>query len=155
MKKVNLKAAADEFEIISDEIHLFYNTKTGEFDSYTDFDDDIDGIDDKDSNAEKFKNKAWIACPSQWDINEYRIMTDFAETVTDLHKNELLCVALRGSGAFRRFKDTLHRTNLLDKWYEFKQKAFMKIAKEWCDEHRIKYDDDILLISKNDKKNQN
>jgi hypothetical protein len=138
MKKVNLKAVAGEFEMISNDVHLFYNKKTGEFDFYTDLDDGIEG-----NNAEKFKNAAWIACPNQWDINEYSIMTDFVKTVSDNHKNELLCVALEGKGAFRRFKDTLHRVNLTDEWYEFKQKAFMKIAKKWCDEHEIKYDDEI------------
>jgi hypothetical protein len=134
MKKINLKVAADEFETISDGIYLFYNTKTGKFDFYTD-------LDDKDNNAEKFKNAAWVACPSQRDINGYNIMVDFAENVADSHKSELLFVALEGKGAFRRFKDTLHRVNLIDEWYEFKRKAFMEIAKEWCDEHNIKYDD--------------
>jgi len=136
--KVDLKVVASEFEIISDNIHLFYNKKTGEFDSYLDFDD---GMDDKDNSAEKFKNAVWVACPSQWDIDEYSIMADFAETVSDSHKSELLCIALRGSGAFRRFKDTAHCLGLIDEWYEFKQKTFMKIAKDWCDKHKIKYDD--------------
>jgi hypothetical protein len=45
------------------------------------------------------------------------MMVSFVETVSDSHKNELLCVALEGAGAFRRFKDTLYRIDLTDEWY--------------------------------------
>ena len=34
MKKLELKTAAEEFEMINDETHLFYNIETGEFDFY-------------------------------------------------------------------------------------------------------------------------
>jgi aminoglycoside 6'-N-acetyltransferase I len=66
-------------------------------------------------------------------------MEDFADTVSDLRKNELLYVALEGRGAFRRFKDTLHRVGLSDEWYTFKHKAYVGIAREWCRENGIEY----------------
>ena len=46
---------------------------------------------------------------------------------------------MHGSGAFRRFKDTLHRHNLIDTWYAYRQVAFAEIAMEWLDEHHIPY----------------
>jgi hypothetical protein len=74
-------------------------------------------MEEADTEAKKFKGKAWVAAPSQYDIDEYHMMVSFVETVSDSHKNELLCVALEGTGAFRRFKDTLYRIDLTDEWY--------------------------------------
>ena len=38
MKKLNLHAVAEEFEMIGNETHLFFNRETGEFDAYFDYD---------------------------------------------------------------------------------------------------------------------
>ena len=132
MKILDLNTAAEEFEMIDSDKHLFYNRETGEFDFYSDF------IDIDDYN-EKFEDDVWIGTPSQRDIGEYSIMEAFAETVTDPRASELLDIALEGRGAFRRFKDTLYRVDMVDEWYAFKRKAFVKIAKEWCEENGIEY----------------
>ena len=133
MKKIDLKDVAEEFEMISSDTSLFYNKTTGEFNFYCDF----YGAENED--YEKFEEEDWIAAPDQQDINEYRIMEDFIETITNPRKNELLSVAIEGKGAFRRFKDTLHRVDLTDEWYDFKHKAFVEIAREWCKENDIEY----------------
>ena len=132
MKKpeLDLNVVAEEFESSSFGIYSFYNKKTGEFDFYTDEDD---------TDADKFKDKVWMATPPQQDFDEYHIMEDFVNTVSDPHKNELLCVALEGAGAFRRFKDTLYRVDLTNEWYAFKRKAYIEIAKWWCEKNGIKY----------------
>lgn len=135
MKKLDLNKVADEFEMISNDTHVFYNTETGEFDHFSEF----DTFDDEDS--EHFEEDCWIAAPSQRDIHEYGIMADFAATVTDPHANELLCVALEGRGAFRRFKDTLHRVGLLEQWYAYKHDAYVELAREWCEENEIPFED--------------
>ena len=134
MKKLDLSAAADELEMISNEDKLFYNIETGEFDYY--INSMYTGIE---ADAEKFEDDAWIAAPSQRDINEYEIMTNFADSVTDQRANDLLSVALEGKGAFRRFKDTLQRVGLTDDWYAFKHDAYIDIAREWCEENDIPY----------------
>jgi hypothetical protein len=136
MYKLDINNAADEFEMISDEHQLFYNIETGEFE--TCIDPIYSGLPD---DSEKFEDDCWIAAPSQRDLCEYGIMADFADTITDPRKNELLSVALEGSGAFRRFKDTLHRTQLTDKWYAFKHDAYVELARNWCEENGIKYID--------------
>jgi len=133
--KLDLAMAADEFEMIDAETHLFYNIRTGEFDFYSEH------MDVEDADAEKLDDESWIAAPSQRDIREYEIMVDFAETISDHSKSELLSVALDGSGAFRRFKDTLSRVSLEDEWYSFKRNAFIEIAREWCETNGIDYID--------------
>ena len=135
MKKLDLNKVAEEFEMISSDTHLFYNTQTGEFECSLDFDE-------CDDDPERFENEEWISCHSQRDIREYDIMVDFAESVADPRKRELLCVALEGSGAFRRFKDTLYRVDLRDEWFAFKHNAFIALAREWCEENELEYIDD-------------
>jgi predicted enzyme related to lactoylglutathione lyase len=135
MKEADLNEIAEEFEMISDETHLFYNTETGEFDFYADF------MEPGDADAEKFEEDCWVAAPSQRDIGEYGMMSDFTDTVTDPRKNELLRVALEGRGAFRRFKDTLHRVGLTEQWYAFRRAAYVELAREWCEENEIPYDE--------------
>ena len=138
MKKLSLQEIANEFDLIDAETHLFCNTETGEFDFYTDF-MAMDG-----EETERFEDVCWIACPRQQDLGEYGIMTDFVDTIANPHKNELLCVALEGKGAFRRFKDTLHRIGLADEWYAFKHNAYVELAREWCDDNELEYVDDAV-----------
>ena len=133
MQPLALNRVAEEFEMIDDQMHLFFNKETGEFDFYTDF------MGAEEADAERFEDDVWVAAPSQRDMRGYDLMVDFTETVSDSRKNELLCVALEGRGAFRRFKDTLHRVDLTEEWYAFKHSAYMEIAKEWCEENGIPY----------------
>ena len=136
MKKLSLKRAADEFEVIDSDTNLFYNIETGEFEFYNDHwdtdEEDWERIEEDD---------AWIAAPRQMDLDEYNIMVEFAETRYDSQKSELLCVALEGAGAIRRFEDTLHHVGLVEEWYAFKSEAFVNIAREWCIDNGIEYVD--------------
>lgn len=133
MKKLDLNMVAGEFEMIDSETQIFYNTETEEFDYFCDFMEDND--------SDKFDDDCWIHCPSQRDIGEYDMMVDFTDTVTDSRANELLSVALEGKGAFRRFKDTLHRVGLTEEWYAFRREAYIAIAREWCEENDIPYEE--------------
>ncbi|MDR2572314.1 MAG: UPF0158 family protein [Oscillospiraceae bacterium] len=133
MKKLKLNEIADEFTMINSESSLFYNTETGKFEYYGEY------MDLGDDDIEKYEDDIYIAAPSQWDLDEYNIMEEFVGAVTDPHKNELLSVAIEGRGAFRRFKDTLYRVDLIDLWYTFKNNAFIEIAREWCERNGIEY----------------
>ena len=93
MKKLDLNKVAEEFEMISDEHQLFYNTLTGEFDFY--IDPMYTGMDD---DYERYEGTEWIPAPDQRELDEYRIMVSFTGTVTDSRKRELLDVALEGRG---------------------------------------------------------
>ena len=52
--------------------------------------------------------------------------------------NDLLD-AIRGSGAFRRFKSMADRHGLIEDWYNFRDEAYEEIAKGWLEEHEIAY----------------
>lgn len=47
-----------------------------------------------------------ISLPSQYEINEYKIIKDFIDTVRDNQVKNQLLIVIQGSGAFRRFKDS-------------------------------------------------
>src|SRR5579863_5404852 len=77
--------------------------------------DEIDGSDD------------YVAIERIPSHKAYQWMADFVdETVApaDEHAAEQLSIALNGKGAFRRFKDTLHRLDerWLQAWYQWKEK---------------------------------
>lgn len=62
----------------------------------------------------------------------YRDMEVFIETLEDEHLQELLEVAIRGKGAFRRFKDTLARyPDKLDAWYAFSDERDKQRMMDW------------------------
>ena len=65
----------------------------------------------------------------------YRAMTDFAETVRNAHLRELLDVALRGKGAFRRFKDVLlNYPAERERWFEFESQRQRETIEAWTRE---------------------
>lgn len=69
---------------------------------------------------------------------EHRWMSDFAATVADPHLRELLEVALRGRGAFRRFKDVLlgHPAER-ERWFALRGERVRDVVVRWLDEHGL------------------
>ena len=66
----------------------------------------------------------------------YQWMVDFVEEMVapaDEDAAEKLFMALNGKGAFRRFKDTLHRVDdrWLQAWYEWREKRLRDAVEEW------------------------
>jgi len=66
----------------------------------------------------------------------YQWMVDFVDEMVapaDEHTAEKLSMALNGRGAFRRFKDTLHRVDdrWLQAWYQWRNKRLEAAVDEW------------------------
>ncbi len=134
MKELDLSAAADEFGFIRDDCALFYNKETGEFDWLLGPDHD-----DLDDDPDRFDGPCWVACPDRWELDDYAIMVDFTQTLTDDHQIDLLLIALDGKGAFRRFFSAISRLGLDDQWQDFHRQAYLRVARRWCDGHGIAY----------------
>jgi hypothetical protein len=77
--------------------------------------------------------------PSKVEINEYRIMEDFCRSLEDQRIFEKLSGAIKGRGAFRRFKDNIIRLGIEDQWYKYKEEVLKRMAIEWCEENNIDY----------------
>jgi hypothetical protein len=82
-----------------------------------------------------------VALPSKFDINEYSIMEDFCLSLQDVEMRDNFCGLIKGSGAFRRFKDAIHEYDIADDWYKYRNNVLKKIAIEWCQENGIEFED--------------
>jgi hypothetical protein len=69
---------------------------------------------------------------------DYRDMERFIGTVEDARLQERLWNAIRGRGAFRRFKDLLARHPQVEEaWFEFKDARLQKRVANWLAYHEI------------------
>ena len=69
----------------------------------------------------------------------YQDMADFAEAITDERAGRRLTRAIRGRGAFRRFKDELHEEHpdLLPVWYAFRDARARRRAVRWLADNSL------------------
>jgi len=81
----------------------------------------------------------YLALPSRFDLHEYRIMERFCLAVDDEDMRDDLCNAIRGRGAFRRFKDMMQAYGMTEAWYRYRDAALWEMALAWCDEQGIFY----------------
>jgi Uncharacterised protein family (UPF0158) len=81
----------------------------------------------------------FAALPSQFDINEYDMMESFCYSLSDEKMQNVLLNAIRGRGAFRRFKDNVHRFEIFDAWYDYRDMKYKEIARNFCERHNIDY----------------
>lgn len=132
MKRDFIEEVAETLQMVSDDFRYHYNMKTGEF---------LCVMPDYMSEAELDDlEEHWgdyIPLPTQYEINEYEMMADFACQYPDETIGERLCDALRGRGAFRRFKDTVYRLGICEIWFAFRDVRYYMLAKEWCEEHNL------------------
>jgi hypothetical protein len=88
--------------------------------------------------------------PTQWDVNEWEVMREFCEEVQSPEQRKRLLSAIRGSGAFGRFKKLAAENNILDDWYSFRDEAFWNFARDWCEENAIPYTEKLNMIPQRD-----
>ncbi len=83
----------------------------------------------------------YLPLPTNFEINEYRIMEDFCYSIDDDHICESLLQAIKGKGAFRRFKEEIQRFKIVQDWYSYRDQAIREIVKQWCEDHQVEYVD--------------
>ena len=67
---------------------------------------------------------------------------EFCGSLDDGRLSDILNNSIQGRGAFRRFKDNIHRYGIAEDWYRYRDDSLRKIAIEWCEENGINYVDD-------------
>ena len=150
--QVKLKDIIQEIEIQFEESRSFLNIKTGEIMLVTS--EDLRAAEDEKSFehlpeweqenrmtaidvVENFEN--YIELPTKYEVNEYEIMENFCLTVSDQRKQESLLRAIKGKGAFGRFKDKIIDFEIENQWYSYRDECFKQIAIEWCQENKINF----------------
>lgn len=130
--KVKLSEVIDALDFTNDEIEYYYNPDTEEiFMSNIWYFEDLN----EDESDELFEKS--IKLPTRYDINEYEMMEDFAETISDTRLQNQLYISLNGSGAFRRFKDTCINFDIINDWYKYRDERYREIAINWCKDNNI------------------
>lgn len=149
---VKLQTIIEELEIQLDESRIFLNIETGEIISVTsdelraaEDDEPFDHLpewqqEDRKVAIDVFENfENYIDLPTKYDVNEYEIMEEFCLSVREQGKQDALLKAIKGKGAFRRFKDKIIEFDVENQWYSFRNEKFKEIAIEWCQDNNLNY----------------
>lgn len=154
MPSVSLNELAGEIDVAPEGCRLFVNRRTGEFYSaLDDFDLDLWGEGPETDNgqidrpqgqkkdaaklAEVLDSKDWIEFPFRTCIDDYRIMERFIDAQTVGRATDELAAAIRGRGAFKRFKDVARRLNLHDAWFSYRTAALVEACSEWLASNEV------------------
>jgi hypothetical protein len=151
---VQLRAVVDELAAVDDEWRAYINGKTGELASFS-----LDLMRSIENEEDPSKRPDWerdqrqdcervlndpdfILLPSKFDIHEWSIMERFCRSFDDEAIGDRLLDAIHGRGAFRMFKNEVHRLGIQDDWYRYRDDALKKIAADFLEAHGIPYVDD-------------
>src|SRR5262245_53929055 len=83
----------------------------------------------------------FIELPNKYDIHEYAIMERFCLAQDDRLRERLLD-AIRGRGAFRRFRELARERGIEESWYRYRDDALKKIAADFLEAQEIPYVDE-------------
>ena len=135
--KVKLQEVLEALDGVGMDMEYYYDTKNEEilmiFDGMVNGETDPDLIED----IEEGFIEDYIPLPRQYDMNEYRMMEEFIYDLPAGRAQDALDVAIRGKGAFRRFKDRLYDFDLQEKWYKYRDDCYEQIARDWCERFGI------------------
>jgi hypothetical protein len=143
---ISAKKVADELAALPAEFTAYLNRRTGEV--YFVTDEDQRALEDPDGPLvphwqreelpkvrEVMESDEWLALPSKFDIHEYAIMKQFC-----LDLPETLLDIIHGSGAFRRFKNFVHRYGIQQQWYDYRDREIEAIVANWLDAQGIAHE---------------
>ncbi|WP_010529177.1 UPF0158 family protein [Lentibacillus jeotgali] len=87
----------------------------------------------------EYDMEKYLPIPSQFDIDEYGMIEDFCFSIKDSNAQDKLLHAIRGKGAFRRFKDMIIDLDLEKDWYAYRDERYKQVAIEFCEDHGLGY----------------
>ena len=93
----------------------------------------------------------YIGLPDSYEINEYGIMEDFCYSLKDERLKEDLLYDIKGRGAFRRFKDSIHRRGIEKDWYQYRDGRLEEIIIDWLEANEIPFTRDDTPTPSADK----
>jgi len=129
--KIDLSDLMEAFESGSGEAEWYLDRDSGEVIMV------VEGmpIDERDIDLEE---ERYLSVPTISSRGSYAIMEEFIATVKDDGVRTDLEDAIKGKGAFRRFKDVLnHYPEDRKRWFAFKEAAVMQEIMAWLAEEDI------------------
>jgi hypothetical protein len=151
---VNLRDIIAAIEFQMDESSSYLNIKTGEVVTVTREDlETVENQGDLDEypewQQENIKTaqeilddeENFIGLPTKYDVHEYQIMEEFILSIRDRRISDALYSAIKGKGAFRRFKDGIIRFDIEDNWFKYREAAIKRVAIDWCELNHLEFKD--------------
>jgi hypothetical protein len=151
---VKLSDIIEAIEFQTDESSAYLNIKTGEVVTVSEEDfkaaenqDSLDEYPDWQHESVKAAHEIlayeedFISLPTKYDVHEYQIMERFIFSIKDREISDALYRAIKGKGAFRRFKDGIIRFDIEDEWHKYREDAIKQVAVDWCELNQIKFKD--------------
>lgn len=135
---IPLKQVIQAIEEANEVFTSFWDTKTGKTVYLAD--PLMTGETDDALSAEmENEPERFLRFPTKYEIRQYRIMEDFIDQITPGKAQEELAYAIRGKGAFRRFKQSVRFHGLEQRWYDYLAQAYREFAIRWCAEEGLEY----------------
>ncbi len=174
---VSLRDIVDELQMLSHERHAYIEKSTGKVIAISDDDFELvrsmEALDENEKGEEDERDNDWgdysvlereffrdvknvllldddfLKLPSKFEFDEYKMMENFCLSIPTDQISTTLSHAIRGTGAFRRFKETIYRYGLEKAWFSFKEMAYKEMALAWLEDHEFAYTDDMNRRAKN------
>ena len=137
--KVRLSDVRDGMDMQSDEMTTYVHRPTGRVITVSD-EDDVEPEELAEARGILARESDYLPLPDRFEIDEYRMMERFAAGISDPSARDEVLDMLRGSGAFRRFKDTVRRLGLDEEWYGYRDRAYEQAARDWCEANGLELD---------------
>ena len=137
-KMLKLSDFINAFEFINEE-DSWINLETG--DLYNKWDFEAEGLDEEEIEDLLWQGKI-ISLPMRYELNEYNDMVLFADSIENEEIRNKLYKALKGKGAFSRFKKEITYLGIREKWFAFRDKCLKEKVKQWLEDNKIEYIDE-------------
>ena len=149
---IKIQSIIEELEMQFDESQTFLNKNTGEivFVKLEDLraaedEEPFDHLPDWEQEDRKIaidvveNFEDYLGLPTKYEVNEYEIMEEYCLSVSDQVIRNKLLGAIKGKGAFRRFKGKIIDFGIEENWYSFRDNRFKEIAINWCNDNNIDF----------------
>ena len=138
MMTIRLEQVLDAIETADDAFTYFYDTQTGETVFLADPVITGEANEELEDLIESFGDR-FLRFPTKYDIHEYSIMASFVDALPPGSTREELIHAIRGRGAFRRFKNGIYYHRIEQQWYNYREQTYREIAIRWCRDKDIEF----------------
>ncbi len=135
--KVKLTDIIDAIETMDRYSEYFLNKPTGEIEWVSDM---AMTTTEKEEISDRLDEDGFYRLPTSFDVRDYDIMEDFVYTLSGTARDKLES-AIRGRGAFGRFRDRIRQLGLEQEWYDYQAAEYKKLAARWCEDNDIEYEE--------------
>lgn len=149
---VRLKDIIEAMEPLSDEWQAYINRKTGEIVAFSEEEAALAEQEDGDApewlketlptTREALSSEDYVQLPGKFELDEYKLMERFCLSLASTPLRERLLAAIRGRGAFGRFKRAIQEAGIEQAWFAYREQALKELAVQFLEDEGIPYVED-------------